>query len=261
MSPTSCRPAEAAQRGGADAVSLINTVNSFVWASISIPWRPWPHRRPRHSWRLLRAGDQADRTQHGRVDRGSQVTRHADLRYRRHRDLARCRGIYGDGRRQRPGLHRGDALRLQDRPGDDRRSLRPGWTRRVIRAVDHFVGQAMPRITDWQHLNLDYVVKARSTRIFASSAAVATSPARILPIRLSPVSMTSSAFRGDRGGMRWLQPMRGRVSHRELHHHGAAPEGEIDRRTGLKVGGHRTWLEHPNNPLAKEPRPAKFAGE
>jgi dihydropyrimidine dehydrogenase (NAD+) subunit PreA len=28
----------------------------------------------------------------------------------------------------------------------------------------------------------------------------------------------------------------------------------------MKVGGHRTWLEHPNNPLAKDPRPAKFEG-
>ena len=25
----------------------------------------------------------------------------------------------------------------------------------------------------------------------------------------------------------------------------------IDPRTGMKVGGHRTWLEHPNNPGAK----------
>ena len=38
-------------------------------------------------------------------------------------------------------------------------------------------------------------------------------------------------------------------------------EGEVDRRTGLKVGGHRTWLEHPNNPMATNPRPAKYVAE
>ena len=25
----------------------------------------------------------------------------------------------------------------------------------------------------------------------------------------------------------------------------------VDPRTGVKVGGYRTWLEHPNNPAAK----------
>ena len=30
-------------------------------------------------------------------------------------------------------------------------------------------------------------------------------------------------------------------------------EGEIDKRTGQIVGGHRTWMEHPNNPGAVNP--------
>ena len=28
-------------------------------------------------------------------------------------------------------------------------------------SVDQIVGRAVPRVTDWQHLNLDYVVKAQ----------------------------------------------------------------------------------------------------
>ena len=33
-------------------------------------------------------------------------------------------------------------------------------------------------------------------------------------------------------------------------------EGSLDPRTGRKVGGHRTWKEHPNNPNAKLAEPA-----
>ena len=59
-------PAAAAQRGGADGVSLINT------RAIDHRRRSRPDGagagggRPRHAWRLLRAGDQADRIAHGR---------------------------------------------------------------------------------------------------------------------------------------------------------------------------------------------------
>ena len=60
----------AAQRGGADAVSLINTDQLDRWASTSTRWRRSRiDRRQGHARRLLRPGGQADRAEHGRRDR------------------------------------------------------------------------------------------------------------------------------------------------------------------------------------------------
>jgi dihydropyrimidine dehydrogenase (NAD+) subunit PreA len=53
--------------------------------------------------------------------------------------------------------------------------------------VDDFVGRAIPNVTDWQYLNLNYVDQgAGSTRTSASSAAAATSSARTPRTRRSP---------------------------------------------------------------------------
>ncbi len=63
------RPAEAAQRGGADAVSLINTINSVMGVDLNTMSMN-PHcRRAWHPWRLLRPGREADRHEHGERDR------------------------------------------------------------------------------------------------------------------------------------------------------------------------------------------------
>ena len=97
--------------------------------------RPRPHgAEPAHGrqgdpWRHVRPGGEADRAQHGGRDRPrAGDPRPADLRHRRHRDLARRGRVHGARRRHRPGLHRRDGVRLQDRPGDDRgaRSLHGG---------------------------------------------------------------------------------------------------------------------------------------
>ena len=38
--------------------------------------------------------------------------------------------------------------------------LRASWTRRAIRSIEDFRGRAVPNVTDWQYLNLNYVAKA-----------------------------------------------------------------------------------------------------
>ncbi len=60
-------------------------------------------------------------------------------------------------------------------------------------SVDQFVGSAVPNVSDWQYLNLNYIAKARSIRIFASNAAAATSPVRTRPTRRSPTWWTAFA--------------------------------------------------------------------
>jgi hypothetical protein len=77
------------------------------------------HRRQGLAWRLLRPRSQADRAQHGGRDRPRcRNPRPADLRHRRRADLARCGRVHRTGLRHGAGLHRGDDLRFQDRPGD-----------------------------------------------------------------------------------------------------------------------------------------------
>ena len=128
--------------------------------------------------------------------------------------------------------------------------------------VDDFIGKATPRMTEWQHLNLDYVVKARIDQDLCIKCG---------RCHIGCEDTSHQAITSIKDGKRHFEvieeecvgcnlcavvcPIENCITMVPL------AEGEIDRRTGLKVGGHRTWLEHPNNPLAKDPRPAKFAGQ
>jgi dihydropyrimidine dehydrogenase (NAD+) subunit PreA len=58
-------PARAAKAGGADAVSLINTISSIVSVDLDNFAPHADDRRQGLAWRLLRPGGQADRAQHG----------------------------------------------------------------------------------------------------------------------------------------------------------------------------------------------------
>ena len=73
------KPARAAQKGGADAVSLINTINSIMSVDLDNLRARAHDRRQGHAWRLLRSGGEADRAQHGVGDRA------------RRRDARACR--------------------------------------------------------------------------------------------------------------------------------------------------------------------------
>ena len=93
-------------------------------------------------------------------------------------------------------------------------------------SVDQIVGRAVPRVTDWQHLNLDYVVKAHIDQDQVH-------PVRPLPHRLrghqppgdQPTQGRQAALRGDRGGVRRVQSVRGGVPGGGVHHAGADDRG------------------------------------
>ncbi len=114
------KPAEAAKRGGADAVSLINTINSITGVNLDTFSPGADDRRQGHAWRLLRAGGETHRAEHGGRDcpvGGNAGPAH--LWHRRGDHMARRGGVYGAGGVERAGLHGGDDLWLQDRAGDD----------------------------------------------------------------------------------------------------------------------------------------------
>ena len=187
------KPARAAKAGGTDAVSLINTINSITGVNLDT-FSPEPiDRRQGHAWRLLRPGGEADRHEHGGRDRPRRRdARPADLRHRRHHHLARRGRVHGARRRQRAGLHRGDDLRLQDRAGDDRRPRElDGREGPCARST---TSSAAPRPTSPTGSISTSTTSPRraSTRMSASNAAAATSPARTPRTRRSPTWSTAS---------------------------------------------------------------------
>jgi dihydropyrimidine dehydrogenase (NAD+) subunit PreA len=117
--------------------------------------------------------------------------------------------------------------------------------------LDDFRGRAVPNVTDWQKLNLNYVTKARIDqdlciscgRCFAacedtSHQAIAMQPGRVfevidaecvacnLCVEVCPVE--------DCNTMERLEP------------------GTVDPRTGRVVEAeYANWTTHPNNPMAR----------
>ena len=180
----------------------------------------------------------------------------ADLRHRRHHHLARRGRVHGARRRQRAGLHRRHDLRLQDRGGDDRRPRRTGWTRRATPTLDDIVGRAVPNVTDWQYLNLNYVAKARIDQ----DLCIKCGRCHIACEDTSHQAITSDGrrqapLRGDRRRMRRLQlcvnvcpvedcitmvPLaarRDRRAHRQAWSSRATPTGRRTRTTRWRRGG------------------------
>ena len=86
--------ARAAKRGGADGLSAINTINSITGidldtfdAAAECGWEEL-------AWRLLRAGGEADRAEHGAADFGRCGVRAAAIGDWRDRLVARCGGVF-----------------------------------------------------------------------------------------------------------------------------------------------------------------------
>ncbi len=117
------KPAEAAKRGGADAVSLINTINSITSVNLdTFSPEPMIDGKGTHGG-YCGPAVKADRAEHG--GRNRPLARDgwpADQRHRRHHHLARRGRIHGAGGGQCAGLHGGDDLWLWHHQGNDRRS-------------------------------------------------------------------------------------------------------------------------------------------
>ena len=128
-----------------------------------------------------------------------------------------------------------------------------GWMdEKGYTSVEQIVGRAVPRVTDWQHLNHDYVVKAQidqSKCIQCGRCHIAcedTSHQAISHLKDGRrhyevneeecVGCNLCAVVCPVDDCITLQPL----------------TAGVDPRTGRRVGGHRTWLEHPNNPAARQ---------
>ena len=114
-----------------------------------------------------------------------------------------------------------------------------------------FQGRAVPNVTDWQHLNLNYVTKARIDqdlcikcgRCFAacedtSHQAIAMKPGRVFEVIDEECVACNLCVN--------VCPVENCITMERL------PAGAVDPRTGTTVQAeHGDWTSHPNNPAAK----------
>ena len=117
-------PARAAMKGGADAVSLINTISSII--SIDLDnFAPMPSidGKGSHGGYCGPAVKPIALNMVAEIARDKETAWTADLRHRRHYQLARRGGIHRPLLRLGAGLHRRHDLWLQDRRGNDHRPV------------------------------------------------------------------------------------------------------------------------------------------
>ncbi len=108
-------PARAARRGGADAVSLINTINSIMGVDLdTMTMLPSTGGLGSHGGYCGTAVKPIALNMVAEIARDPANGALADLRHRRHRHLARRRRIHCAGLRHGAGVHRGDGVWLQD---------------------------------------------------------------------------------------------------------------------------------------------------
>ena len=118
-------------------------------------------------------------------------------------------------------------------------------------SVDDFLGRAVPNVTDWQYLNLNYITKARINqelcikcgRCFAacedtSHQAISMSPDRVFDVKDDECVACNLCVN--------VCPVEGCITMEELK------PGTLDERTGKKVPAEPAdWTVHPNNPAAR----------
>ncbi|MCR9152132.1 MAG: NAD-dependent dihydropyrimidine dehydrogenase subunit PreA [Rhodobacteraceae bacterium] len=117
-------------------------------------------------------------------------------------------------------------------------------------SVDDLVGRAVPNVTDWQYLNLNYVTKAeidqdlciKCGRCYAacedtSHQAIAMSPDRVFTVKDEECVACNLCVD--------VCPVEACITMRQL------PKGAVDPRTGATVGDYANWTTHPNNPMSR----------
>ncbi|MCB2128952.1 MAG: NAD-dependent dihydropyrimidine dehydrogenase subunit PreA, partial [Rhodobacteraceae bacterium] len=111
------------------------------------------------------------------------------------------------------------------------------------------VGRAVPNVTDWQYLNLNYVTKAeidqdlciKCGRCYAacedtSHQAIEMGADRTFSVKDDECVACNLCID--------VCPVENCITMRQL------PKGAVDPRTGRTVGDYANWTTHPNNPMA-----------
>ena len=244
------RPAEAAKRGGADAVSLINTINSITSVNLDT-FSP----EPMIDGKGTHGGYCGPAVKPIALNMVAEIARSADTRdlpisgiggVSTWRDAAEFMAL-GAGNVQvcTAAMTYGFGIVKEMISGLSLWMDRKGFT-----SVDQIVGRAVPNVTDWQYLNLNYVTKARIDpdkcigcgRCYAacedtSHQAIWQKPDRVFEVNDAECVACNLCVN--------VCPVEDCITMETL------PNGATDPRTGRVVGDYGNWTTHPNNPMAK----------
>lgn len=241
------KPAEAALRGGADAVSLINTINSITSVNLdSFSPEPMIDGKGTHGGYCGPAVKPIALNMVAEIAR-SQVTRDLPISgiggITTWRDAAEFMAL-GAGNVQvcTAAMTYGFKVVQEMITGLSEYMDEKGMT-----STADLVGRAVPNVTDWQFLNLNYVTKAHINqadciscgRCYAacedtSHQAIAMSEDRVFTVKDDECVACNLCVN--------VCPVENCIEMVTLE------KGTVDPRTGIKVGEYANWTMHPNNP-------------
>ena len=243
------KPAEAAMRGGADAVSLINTINSITSVDLDL-FAP----QPTIDGKGAHGGYCGPAVKPIALNMVAEIARNPATRglpisgiggVTTWRDAAEFMAL-GAGTVQvcTAAMTYGFKVVQEMITG-----MRDYLDSHGMEMSD-LIGRAVPNVTDWNQLNLNYVTKARIDqdlcikcgRCYAacedtSHQAIAMKPGRVFEVIEEECVACNLCVD--------VCPVENCIDMREL------AVGEMDLRTGLRRGGYANWTTHPNNPMAK----------
>ncbi len=246
-------PARAALKGGADAVSLINTINSITGVNLdSFAPEPTIDNKGTHGGYCGPAVKPIALNMVGEIARDEQ-TRGLPISaiggITNWRDAAEFMAL-GAGNVQicTAAMVYGFKIVKEMISG-----LSNWMDKNNYNSLDDFIGKAVPNITDWQYLNLNYITKARINQDLCISCG---------RCYIACEDTSHQAISNIKNGERYFEvkeeecvgcnlcvnvcPIENCI---EMVALGA---GEIDKRTGEKVSGdYANWTTHPNNPNAR----------
>ncbi|MFC3087623.1 NAD-dependent dihydropyrimidine dehydrogenase subunit PreA [Tabrizicola soli] len=242
-------PAMAANRGGADAVSLINTIKSITNVDLDA-FSPFPMIDGKGS----HGGYCGPAVKPIALNMVAEIARHPETRglpisgiggVTTWRDAAEFMAL-GAGNVQVCTA----AMTYGFKVVQEMISGLSQYLDEKQMALSDLVGRAVPNFVEWQHLNLNYVTKAQIDqdlcincgRCYAacedtSHQAIAMSPERIFTVKDEECVACNLCID--------VCPVDSCITMREL------PKGSTDPRTGRVVGDFADWTTHPNNPMAQ----------
>ena len=242
-------PARAAKAGGADAVSLINTINSIVSVDLdTMAPEPAIDGRGSHGGYCGPAVKPIALNMVAEIARDPET---ADLPISgiggvtTWRDAAEFMAL-GAGTVQVCTAAMTYGFRVVE---EMKRGLSEWMDEAGHATLGEVIGRATPNVTDWQNLNLEYVAKAR----IEQDLCISCGRCHVVCEDTSHQAITSSV-----NGVRRFEvidaecvgcnlcvsvcPVEGCITM-------ASIEGQVDARTGRKVSGdYANWTTHPNNP-------------
>ncbi|MBA4324500.1 MAG: NAD-dependent dihydropyrimidine dehydrogenase subunit PreA [Rhodobacter sp.] len=242
-------PALAANRGGADAVSLINTVKSITNVDLD-HFSPFPMIDGKGS----HGGYCGPAVKPIALNMVAEIARHQETRglpisgiggVTTWRDAAEFMAL-GAGNVQVCTA----AMTYGFKIVQEMISGLSQYLDEKEMAMTDLVGRAVPNFVEWQHLNLNYVTKAQIDqdlciscgRCYAacedtSHQAIAMSADRVFTVKDDECVACNLCVD--------VCPVDNCITMREL------PKGSVDPRTGKVVGDFADWTTHPNNPMAQ----------